>query len=158
MKIFKHRKENGIALFRSKKSIPFVHIQFPGDDMVYLAMIDTGCEVTILDSSMLKKIKNINTCSVENVSLNGFCGSTSYENCIKFDTDVMMCDCMLNDVNVNINGIVSSFKSLGVDKTLEKFDAGYPIVMIIGGNTLNQINGSVDYMDKVLYIREPDNS
>lgn len=155
MKLFrKENKGRGVKLIKCRRDIPFVFIQFAGDNNVYKAMIDTGCEITILDSALMPSINGLETASSNNVSLNGFCGSIKYDNCIKFKCDIIMCDDTNEDISVPVSGIVSSFKSIGMDKLFKKTDVRVLVAMVIGSNTLKAINGAVDYKTHRLYIRE----
>lgn len=136
------KKEESIKIpfIENKNEVPIININLAG--ALYTAVIDTGSETTLFDSSVKEFLSIIGRTPYE---LHTLSENHSVISC-SAEAAVRMFDVSGKSFPVVVNGDIIDFQ--GVREHYNN------LIMIIGSDTLAQLKAKVDYKEKCLIIND----
>lgn len=131
--------------------IPFVNISFANSDENYLAMFDSGAEITLIDSTIAKEM-NMSATSDASIDIKGINGDKSCDTVI-YDADVHIKSGGEKAARFIISGFASDLSDVN-EHISNTRQTDKKIAFIIGGDTLKKLNASIDYKAKKIYLND----
>lgn len=135
--------------------LPYIKVQFEGDEITRRALIDTGSEVTVLHSELAEKIKDkakFVMRKTSKISIDGVTGNKKHTGASNFASMVTMFGSEGEEVDAVIDGIVLDISTTinAMNNTIE----GGNVVMIIGSDTLTKLKAKIDYKKKSIVFND----
>ena len=136
----------------SKSKIPLIEFRVPGIDKKFVALIDTGAELSMFDKSFIEenKIKVIQ--SEQKVSIVGIDGKKTLQSMPIGCTDIIIID-GTTKANLSVKLPISDFSP--VSKHFKSYhNEDRNISLIIGSDLLKHINAEIKYNTQSIIFNE----
>lgn len=136
-----------IKFSSESRMLPFVYIKFPDINEPYLALVDTGSEITLIDKGIVDRLSKSGKTSTplkSKLKLDGISGGTTEFQATMVSVETELIDIATgNSLSMVVTGATMNMESL--KKSISNTEIETEMVMIIGSDTLRKMNTEVNY-------------
>lgn len=137
-----------ITFQKSKTEIPLIKFWLPDNDTPFIALIDTGSEITLADNEFVKS-NNITKGTNGTINIQSLNGKTS--NVVtKMDIDVLLKGYRSKKI-YPISCLTTDLSPISAQLN-HQYNENITLSMIIGSNFLNEIKADIDYKNRIISI------